>query len=104
MNPKAKVPLGKWFLVEAYMKKDAIAGRVYFAVNGKVVLDTDQTKPQGFTGRTQHADNPLELRFWSPMKNYHHMDWNKQGPVSQWYDDFELWTDFPPNHPARRKP
>lgn len=54
------------------------------------------------TGRTQHADNPLELRFWSPMKNCHHMNWNKQGPVSQWYDDFELWSGFPPGHQAQR--
>lgn len=100
-NPDAEVPLGKWFLLEAYMKKDAVDGRVYFAVDGRVVLDTNQTRPRGFTGRTQHADNPLELRFWSPMKNYHHMDWNKHGPVSQWYDDFELWTSFPPSYPAR---
>ncbi len=101
LNPEVEVPLGKWFLVEAYMKKDAVDGRVYFAVNGDVVLDTDQVRPKGFTGRTQHADNPLELRFWSPMKNYHHMDWNKQGPVSQWYDDFELWSGFPPGHPVQ---
>lgn len=101
LNPKVEVPLGEWFLVEAYMKKDAVNGRVYFAVNGDSVLDTDRVRPKGFTGRTEHANNPLELRFWSPMKNYHHMDWNKQGPVSQWYDDFELWSGFPPGHPAQ---
>ena len=101
LNPEVEVPLGKWFLVEAYMKKDAIDGRVYFAVDGEVVLDTNRVRPKGFTGRTQHADNPLELGFWSPMKNYHHMDWNKQGAVSQWYDDFELWTGFPPRHAAQ---
>jgi hypothetical protein len=99
-NPHVKVPLGQWFLVEGYMKKHATEGRVYFAVNGEVVIDTDQIQPNGFTGRTQHADNPLELRFWSPLKNYHSMDWNRQGPVSQWYDDFELWSDFPSGHPA----
>ena len=94
------VPFGDWFLVEAYMKKHATQGRVYFAVNEQVVLDTTQTRPAGFVGRTQHADNPLELKFWSPLKNYHGMVWNQQGPISQWYDDFELWTDFPPGHPA----
>ncbi len=101
-NPQVDVPLGDWFLVEAYMKKHAAQGRVYFAVNGEVVLDTKQTQPSGFTGRTQHADNPLELQFWSPLKNYHGMEWNRRGSVSQWYDDFELWTDFPPGHPAAR--
>jgi hypothetical protein len=36
-NPDVEVPLGRWFFVEAYMKKHATAGRVYFAVNGQVV-------------------------------------------------------------------
>ena len=96
----ASVPLGRWFLVEAYMKQHATEGRVYFAVDGQVILDTDITKPEGFTGRTQHAKNPLPLKFWSPMKNYHSMNWNRRGSVSQWYDDFELWSGFPPGHPA----
>ena len=82
------------------MKKHASAGRVYFAVDGQVVLDTRKTTPEGFSGRTEHADNPLELAFWSPMKNYHGMEWNRKGPVSQWYDDFELWSGFPPGHPG----
>ncbi|MFC1795261.1 DUF1961 family protein [Planctomycetota bacterium] len=103
LAPGAGVPLGRWFLVEAYMKKHATEGRVYFAVDGQVVLDTDITTPEGFTGRTQHATNPLPLRFWSPMKNYHSMVWNRAGPVSQWYDDFELWSGFPPGHPALRE-
>ena len=100
LNPTVEVPLGRWFLVEAYLKKHPTAGRVYFAVNSTVVLDTQITKPQGFTGRTEHADHPLPLQFWSPMKNYHSMAWNCRGPVSQWYDDFELWSGFPPGHPA----
>jgi len=101
--PEAAVPLGRWFLVEAYMKQHATTGRVYFAVDGQVVLDTDITTPEGFTGRTEHGTNPLPLRFWSPMKNYHSMEWNQAGPVSQWYDDFELWSGFPPGHPASRE-
>jgi len=103
LNPDVEVPLGRWFQVEAYMKKHAAAGRVYFAVDGQVVLDTNVTRPAGFTGRTEHADNPLPLRFWSPMKNYHHMAWNHAGPVSQWYDDIELWSSFPPGHSALRR-
>jgi hypothetical protein len=100
LAPDAGVPLGRWFLLEAYMKQHATDGRVYFAVDGRVILDTDITRPVGFTGRTQHATNPLPLKFWSPMKNYHSMDWNRAGPVNQWYDDFELWSGFPPGHPA----
>lgn len=100
INQTIKVPLGEWFLVEAYMKKDISQGRLYFAVNGEVILDTDVYRPEGFTGRTQHATNPMRLHFWSAMKNYHDMRWNSQGPVSQWYDDIELWSSFPPGHPG----
>jgi hypothetical protein len=99
-NNDAAVPFGKWFLVEAYLKKHPTDGRVYFAMDGQVILDTNITRPEGFTGRTEHKDNPMPLRFWSPMKNYHSMAWNKNGPISQWYDDFELWSGFPPGHPA----
>ncbi|MHC4517981.1 MAG: DUF1961 family protein [Planctomycetota bacterium] len=102
VNPDVAVPLGRWFLVEGYMKKHATDGRVYFAVDGRVVLDTNVIRPEGFVGRTEHAGNPLPLRFWSPLKNYHSMAWNHAGPISQWYDEFELWSDFPPGHPAAR--
>jgi hypothetical protein len=92
--------VGECFLVQEYIKKHETGGRVYFAINEQVILDTDETRPDGFTGRTQHADNPLPLRFWSPLKNYHSMEWNRQGPVSHLYDDFEMWSGFPPGHPA----
>lgn len=55
-NPDIAVPLGRWFLVEAYLKKHATQGRVYFTVNGQVVLDTKYTRPTGFIGRTQHTE------------------------------------------------
>jgi len=107
MHPTAAVPLDEWFLMEGYMKKHATDGRVYLRVNGEVILDTDVTKPVGFTGRTQHADNPLYIGFWSPLKNYHNFSWNEDNlrvngtrAISQFYDDFELWNGFPPGHPG----
>jgi hypothetical protein len=100
INNQEIVPFGKWFQVEAYLKKHESEGRVYFSVNSQIILDTHIVWPEGFTGRTQHNDNPMPLRFWSPMKNYHSMEWNKDGPICQWYDDFELWSSFPPGHPA----
>jgi hypothetical protein len=54
----------------------------------------------GLTGEPTFGQGQLLLRFWSPMKNYHSMAWNREGPVSQWYDDLELWSGFPPGHPA----
>ncbi|WP_139249662.1 hypothetical protein [Mariniphaga anaerophila] len=99
-SKNVKVSLGEWFLVEAYMKKDVIDGRLYFAVDGEVVLDTDIVRPVGFEGRTVHPDNPLPLHFWSPLKNYHNMEWNAKGEIIHLYDDFEMWSSFPPGHPA----
>jgi hypothetical protein len=104
INRTAPVPMnGEWFMVQAYLKKDASAGRVYFAVytpelgSPRVVLDTDVTRPPGFTGRTQHATNPLPLAFWSPLKLYHHQDWWDAGPTTQLYDEFYLSNTIPPN-------
>jgi hypothetical protein len=99
-NHDIEVPFGKWFLVEAYMKQHKSDGRVFFAVNGEVVLDTKHIQPDGFEGRTQHKDNPMPLRFWSIFKIYHDTDWYEQGPTNQWYDDVELWSSFPPGHYA----
>ncbi len=103
INREVEVPLGEWFTVEAYMKKHFTDGHVYFAINGSVVLDTKTTKVHGFTGRTTHPEHPMVFQFWSPLKNYHGMEWNTNGAVSQWYDNFELWTSFPPGHPVLEK-
>ncbi len=103
-NPTEYVIFDEWFLVEAYFRKDAADGRLVFAINGRIVLDTDQTKPEGFTGRTQHASNPLPLKFWSPMKNYFDHEWSEEGPISQYYDDFELWEQIPDNAFTQQEP
>lgn len=90
-NRSVPVPMnGQWFAVGAYLKKHASTGRVYFRVNGQVVLDTDVTRPPGFTGRTQHGANPKPLATWSPLKIYHHEDWWRAGPTTMLYDDFYL--------------
>jgi len=100
INDDVHVPVGRWFLVEAFMRKHATNGRVYFAVDGQVVLDTDVTVPAGFHGQTTHVENPLRMHFWSAMKIYFDPALRYNGPISAWYDDFELWTSFPPGHPA----
>jgi len=86
-NDEVAVPLGEWFRVEAYMRKDHVDGRVYFAVNGEVVVDT--------IVRTEHEDNPLPLQFWSIFKLYHGNDWRALGPTNQWYDNLEMLCGEP---------
>jgi hypothetical protein len=91
-NTSVEVPLGEWFLVEAYLRRHPTDGRVYFAVDGEVVFD--------ITVRTQHADEPRSLLFWSPFKLYHDESWWGAGPTEQWFDDLELWTGLPPDFDA----
>jgi hypothetical protein len=91
INRSVPVPMdGQWFVVRAYLKKQATGGRLYFSVNGAVVLDTAVSTPSGFTGRTQHRTNPLPLAFWSPLKLYHHEDWWDAGPTTMLYDEFRV--------------
>jgi hypothetical protein len=90
-NRSVPVPTnGEWFMVRAFLKKHASTGRVYFAINNQVVLDTDVTRPPNFTGRTQHATNPKPLSTWSPLKIYHHEAWWNAGPTTMLYDEFFL--------------
>lgn len=88
---RTPVPQGEWFLVEVFWRKHPVRGRLYFAVNGEEICD--------YQGRTEHAANPLPLKFWSVFKNYHGRDWLEKGPTGQWVDDLEIWSDFPPGHP-----
>jgi hypothetical protein len=89
-NASVDVPLGEWFLVEAYYKRHPTDGRVFLAVDGEVVFDV--------TARTQHRDDPQPLNFWSVFKLYHDPSWWAAGPTEQWYDDLEIWTSFPPDY------
>lgn len=90
INGDHTVPVGRWFQVEAYMKKHASDGRVWFAVDGETICD--------YRGRTEHKDNPLPLKFWSIFKQYHGTNWILQKQTHQWVDDLELWSAFPPGH------
>lgn len=94
-NASIDVPLGEWFLVEAYLRRHPSEGRVYFAVNGEVVFD--------LTVRTQHADAPRSLLFWSPFKLYHDESWWSAGPTEQWYDDLEIWSGLPAGFDVPRR-
>jgi hypothetical protein len=87
VNADHVVPADRWFLVEAYMKKHATDGRVWFAVDGETICD--------YRGRTEHKDNPLPLKFWSIFKLYHGTKWLEAGPTHQWIDDVELWSGMP---------
>lgn len=91
-NDTVEVPLGEWFLVEAYLRRGSPDGRLYFAVDGQTVFDV--------SAPMSHLDDPQPHLFWSIFKLYHDPAWWASGPTEQWYDDVELWSSFPPDHPA----
>lgn len=84
-NTKAPVPLGRWFLVEQFYKKHSSNGRIWLAIDGKVVFD--------FNGRTEHPTNPTRVDFYSVLKSYRGN--GHRFPYSHYYDHLEIWTDFP---------
>jgi len=99
LNRAAPIPFGEWFLVETFWRwgKD---GRIWYAINGETIFDQH--------GRFEHQDNPLGLQFWAPFKNYRGKDWYDDDLTNgdeSWfiYDDFEVWSDFPADHPMREK-
>lgn len=94
-NTTVDVPLGEWFLIEAYQYRHPTDGKVYVAVNGEVVFD--------LTVRTQHRDQPRPLLFWSPIKLYHDESWWAAGPTEQWYDDIEVWSGLPTDVDTARR-
>jgi hypothetical protein len=94
----APVPVGRWFLLETFWRwgKD---GRIWFAIDGQTVFDQ--------FGRFEHATNPLGLKFWALFKNYRGLNWYDADLTNgdeTWfaYDDVEIWSDFPGDHPMRR--
>ena len=93
-NRDVQVPIGEWFKMEAYFKKDHENGRIWWAVNGQEVAD--------YHGRTEHPDNPMPVKFWSFFKLYQDEKWFVNGPVYQWVDDLEFWSSFPPGHDAAK--
>lgn len=97
VNVDAPIPAGRWFQVETYWRWGR-AGRIWFAIDGRTLFDQ--------FGRFEHATNPLGLKFWALFKNYrgaHWYDADLSNGDETWfaYDDVEIWSDFPADHPRR---
>ena len=87
-NNEIPVPIDEWFDIEVFWRQgDEENGRLWLAVNGEEVFD--------FQGRTEHADRPQDLKFWSIFKLYTGLNSLENGPVYQWIDDVEIRSDAP---------
>lgn len=93
-NKSVEVPIGEWFKMEVYFRKDRTNGRIWWAINNQEIAD--------YRGRTEHPDNPMPVKFWSFAKLYQDEKWFEPGPVYQWIDDLEYWTGFPLGHPHEK--
>jgi hypothetical protein len=91
------VPFGQWFTLDVYFKYHATNGRFYVAI-------TRQGQPRQVIGdcigQTKYG---TKLHDQTLFKLYHSDDYfdNAANPLTetnQYYDDLEIWSDFPPGY------
>jgi hypothetical protein len=92
-NQNIAVPFGKWFTFEVFFKYHESDGEFYVAI-------TEDGKPRQvvahYEGQTKFDQ---KLHDQMVFKMYHHRDYlDKLGETSQYYDDFEIWSDYPPGY------
>jgi hypothetical protein len=105
-NATIAVPLGEWFTLEYYIRRDVAEGRIMLAITvgdaRHVVFDFDQSRPEtvpaGFTTmNTAVPYRPLEA--WEIMKTYVGPPRDLRvilgEPIDAWYDDLEIWSGLP---------
>ncbi|MBW2529478.1 MAG: hypothetical protein JRI23_35200, partial [Deltaproteobacteria bacterium] len=87
------VPFGQWMTVEIFFKYHPTDGAFFVAVtpsggSRRVMAD--------FHGQTQFGNKVFNQTMF---KMYHHGAFiDRMGATHQYYDDFEVWTDFPPGY------
>lgn len=97
-NTKVEVPFDRWFTIDVFFKYHKTDGEFYVAVT-----DSMKQKEIGrFQGRTQ---NGKKLHDQMLFKMYHSGAYytllDEHGfnnGTRQYYDDFEIWSDYPPNY------
>jgi hypothetical protein len=77
------VPVGKWFKIEVYWKRNSGAdGRIWMAVDGHVIAD----KHGPNLGPNESPINRIMLTQLYSGSPY---------PISEWIDDVQIWSTFP---------
>ncbi len=81
-NKEIPVPLGQWFLLEAYWKhSESPDGRYIIRVNKKVIFN--------YRGRNKIKN---KNKSWHIFKIYTPVEALKLGPAYQWIDDVEIYA------------
>ena len=88
------VPFGEWFTLEVFFKYHETDGEFFVAVTreGKARETVGH-----FVGKTKYG---VKLRDQMIFKMYHSAAWLDliPGGTHQYYDNFEIWSDFPPGY------
>ena len=93
-NQPVEVPFGEWFTLDIFFKYHETQGEFYASI-------TRQGKSRQKLG---HYKGPTKFGYklvdQQPFKLYHDSKWLKKIPsgIHQYYDDFEIWSDFPPGY------
>jgi len=89
-----KVPIGKWFTFEVFFKYDTTDGEFYVAYQ-------EDGKPRQivghFIGQTKYDQKVHDQTL---LKLYHDQDFLSRlpGGTNQYYDNLEIWSDYPPGY------
>lgn len=98
-NRIVPVPIGRWVELEVFFRRGhGSDGRIFVAITSE---EGQQQVIFDVRDHTQHPNDPLALRGWQCFKLYTSdrvLDWmrSKNARVRAYYDDFEWWSDFPP--------
>lgn len=94
IKKEISVPIGEWFTFEVFFKYHETDGEFFVAVT----RDNGLRQVAGhLKGRTKYD---ILLNNTTPFKFYHNSDYiaRSSGGIHQYYDDFEIWSDYPPGY------
>jgi hypothetical protein len=88
------VPFGEWFTFEVFFKYHETAGEFFVAI---ATEDRGRQVVAEYKGQTKYDRILFDVE---PFKQYHDVEYiHRLGSVSLYYDDFEIWNDYPLGYP-----
>jgi len=92
------VPIGEWFTMDIFFKYHESDGQFYAAIQR---YGGERQVIANLTGQTKYG---TKLHDQMMFKLYHHSDYLNRSQalgldgIHQYYDNFEIWSDYPPNY------
>lgn len=87
------VPFDQWFTLDVFFRYNETNGRFYVAITKE---GSQRQLIADFQGKTKYEQ---KLHDQMIIKLYHDASYtSKLGTTRQYYDDLEIWSDFPPGY------